>query len=261
MGEVWIVFVFFGILFTFIFLASKDSGESKEAKVAKDLSIDKKFGSKTAFNEFVSAYWELFLTESQQTTPSASKHPKAALFRHAWKRATVLEQIYKNSNNLEKQLLYHELKEKSAREYDSVAPTGPYGKIRLKCSNSQFCDLLKIENKRLTPTKKKTQETKILACIYIGIDKDNRVYIGQTVNEPEFRWTQHRKDKTGPFKDGQPYIRWEVVKGSVCVTKLDYWESYYIGLFNAYKCGYNGNRGNNSEAYDKGCLDRLRNMS
>ena len=43
----------------------------------------------------------------------------------------------------------------------------------------------------------------------------------------------------------------------VPLSKLDEMESYCIGLYDALESGYNENRGNDSEAYERGCAERL----
>ena len=117
--------------------------------------------------------------------------------------------------------------------------------------------LLEIEMQRLFPTREK-QRARPLACIYIGTCDKGRVYVGQTVGLPESRWLQHRFGGTGPFKKGEPYVRWEVIKGGIDPTKLDEWESYFIGFFDANKNGYNETQGNNWKAYQRGQADRLK---
>ena len=83
------------------------------------------------------------------------------------------------------------------------------------------------------------------------------MYVGQTQDAPERRWLQHRADGTGPFKNGDQYVTWEVVEGEVPTAKLDERESYCIGLFDAFENGYNENRGNDFAAYERGCSARL----
>jgi len=63
---------------------------------------------------------------------------------------------------------------------------------------------------------------------------------------------QHRRSRTGAFKDGAINVNWEVIRERVIFDELDYWESYYIGYYNSLDFGFNDNRGNDLNAYDKG---------
>jgi hypothetical protein len=80
--------------------------------------------------------------------------------------------------------------------------------------------------------------------------------VGQTVGPPEYRWVRHRLGSTGPFKKGKQYVEWKVVEGPIDPGKLDERESYYIGLYNADKEGYNDTRGNDWQAYERGQAER-----
>jgi len=78
--------------------------------------------------------------------------------------------------------------------------------------------LMEIEMQRLSPNEEKQRP---LACIYIGTCEQGRVYVGQTVGAPEYRWVQHRFGNTGTFKKGEPYVQWKVLEGVVDPAKLD----------------------------------------
>jgi hypothetical protein len=114
--------------------------------------------------------------------------------------------------------------------------------------NPNFPDgLLEFEKQRLFPSEEK-QRIRPLACIYIGTCDQGRIYVGQTVGAPESRWVQHRFGATGPFKKGVQYVEWKVIEGGIDPAKLDERESYYIGLYDANKTGYNDTQGNDWKA-------------
>ena len=86
-----------------------------------------------------------FVEETRPHTPTPSKHPRAALFRQVWKRATVLENIAVSEGNQDSVSLYKEFQEIAAGQYYSVAPETRYGKARLSLSSSAGSDLMKTE--------------------------------------------------------------------------------------------------------------------
>lgn len=89
----------------------------------------------------------------------------------------------------------------------------------------------------------------------MGRTKDGKMYVGKTAKEPERRWVVHRKMGTGPFKDGNDYAEWSIIRGNVPLKELDHWEAYYIGYYNTYEGGYNENPGNDKIAYTQGRND------
>jgi predicted GIY-YIG superfamily endonuclease len=198
--------------------------------------------------------FEDFLSETEPFV-SESAHPKAALYRHAWKRAAVLGTIYQNDPV--RVAHYQQLEKLAGEQYFKVAPETVYGKAPLRMSGKTGTRLLEMEMQRLFPRREK-QVARPLACIYIGTCNQGRVYVGQTVDMPESRWLQHRHNRTGPFKKGEPYVRWEVIEGGINPTKLNERESYYIGLYNAHKNGYNETQGNDWRAYQRGVEDRIK---
>ena len=207
--------------------------------------------------------FESFLQETEPLVPQASKHPKAALYRHAWKRACVLEILYQHNSSAspDYQKLasrYGEFRAIASEKYYRVAPEGPYGKRRLEMGEKAATRLLEFEAQRLAPTEVRQTRFRPLACIYIGRCEQGRVYVGQTVGPPESRWVQHRTGSTGPFKDGERYVEWKVVEGPIDPAKLDERESYYIGLHNADVEGYNDTKGNDWQAYERGRAERKR---
>ena len=206
----------------------------------------------------VEGLFESFLNETRPFVRRAPKHPLATLYRHAWKRAAVLEILYQRTSDEAHASLYRAFRELAGERYSGVAPVGPYGPVRLRMEPKAAIRLLQKEAARMLPTQ---VQQRPLACIYIGRDEEGRVYVGQTVEAPEHRWIQHRAGGTGPFKKGAQYIEWRVIEGPVQPTKLDELESYNIGLYEAYERGHNDSRGNDWRAYDRGCADRRRTKS
>ena len=220
----------------------QNNREAKKAEKAKTYSL---------FDNFVS--------ETAPLVPRASKHPKAALYRHCWKRAVVLHQIFSSIEGMEEQAeLYEQFQELAARKYSPIAPQGAYGPIRLELSGNAYEKLRAQEIKRLTPAQQNSaHRDQALACIYLGIDTKHRnPYIGQTLYSPEIRWKQHRIERTGPFKSGAEYATWKVLKENVPQSMLDEFEAYYIGFYNSYEKGHNETKGNNWQAYERGLNDR-----
>lgn len=93
--------------------------------------------------------FEQFLLETKPLTPRASKHPEAALLRHAWKRAVIRSFLFKDIPNSEKGYQYNKFAEIAAKRYSQVAPDGPYGKVRLKMTPEAASKLLEKEKTSL----------------------------------------------------------------------------------------------------------------
>lgn len=110
------------------------------------------------------------------------------------------------------------------------------------------CDIFK------PSTQKNFEDTSdSLCCVYLGTDTDSGMsYVGQTSRFSEARYLQHRKHKSGPFKNGAKNVNWSILKQNIPETDLNYWESYYIGLYNSFSKGFNANRGNDLKGYNKG---------
>ena len=192
-----------------------------------------------------------FVGESRRTCPKHKGYPEATLFRHVWRRAVVL-QVHLAETEEEKDVL-EKIQEIAAKNYYSCAPTNSYGKVKLQITPNQILEYIKREQSK--PGAQKRWDTKKFACIYMGITKDGKMYIGKTVKEPETRWVQHRKMGTGPYKNGVDYAEWKIVRGNLSPRKLDYWESYFIGYYNTYQEGYNESPGNDTDAYEQGKND------
>ncbi len=203
--------------------------------------------------------FEDFLRETAPLVPQDSKHPKAALYRHAWKRAAILGIIYQQRLDDLLAARFKEFETRAATRYFKVAPDGLYGKAPLRMSEKTGTHILEFEKQRLFPTEGRPARARPLACIYIGTCEQGHVYVGQTVGAPESRWVQHRFGGTGPFKKGALYVKWKVIEGEVDPSILDERESYYIGLYDANKNGYNDTIGNNWQAYERGQAERNKN--
>ena len=212
--------------------------------------------NKAKYDKLAERRWPTFLAECTVTVPHSSKHKKAALFRHAWKRAHVLKDIYESSEELEDMLVHEYFIKFAENSYSQVAPQNMYGNVRLEMSFKQQAKLYEVEYKRLFPAPE-SPKPKEFSCVYRGVDTaTKRTYIGQTTNEAEERWLQHRKSKTGAFKDGAINVNWEVLREQVPFNQLDYWESYYIGFYNSVENGFNDNKGNDLKAYQEGLRNR-----
>ena len=242
------------IFFSFIFYISfctKEAKEEKRVYKERQEAVENIFGSKKEYSEAVSRSFYEFLDECKETVPYAPKNPEAALYRYAWRRGIMLERIYEEKGLQKEALLVRGHRAIAGNFYDKVAPENAYGKVRLKFTPKQQESFYKKELARLEPGDC-TSEVKNLACIYIGRDRNDKTYVGQTINAPELRWAQHREKSTGPYKGDADYVRWDILKGKVPVEKLDYWESFYIGLYDAYRTGYNSTAGNDLQAYQEG---------
>lgn len=200
--------------------------------------------------------FEGFLKETHPfVPPRATKHKEAALYRHAWKRACVLEILAQRMNDPPRIDLYREFQQIAVERYYSVAPDGPYGTVQLRMEAKASARLLKAEIERLLPARKLQANPPELACVYIGKCEKGLVYVGQTTQPPEFRWVQHRSERTGPFKQGANYVTWEVLVGPVPASQLNEQESYFIGLYDAFENGHNDTRGNDWQAYERGRME------
>lgn len=198
-----------------------------------------------------------FMGESRPTCPKDKGYPKATLFRHIWRRAVVMQSHFADTDE-EKEVL-GKIQEIAARNYYDHAPKNIYGKVLLQITPNQILEYIRREQSKSKDRQDKS--SKELPCIYMGIAKDGRIYIGQTLKTPENRWIQHRQMGTGPYKNSSDYVDWKVLRGNIPKRKLDYWESYYIGFYNSYEIGYNDNPGNDSNAYILGKKDSKNKIS
>jgi hypothetical protein len=101
--------------------------------------------------------FESFLRDTEPFVTQGSKYRDAALYRHAWRRAAILEYLYDKFSdndpddqaNVEKYRMFKKLAE---GKYDRVAPTNAYGKVRLGIGEKAVKRLLDFEIGRLLPT-------------------------------------------------------------------------------------------------------------
>ena len=202
-----------------------------------------------------------FVRETRPLAPKAKKHQEAAVYRHVWKRAAVLEIMAQRQQDVERAALYREFQELASGQYYPIAPSNAYGTVQLQLESRAGGRLLELEERRLLPPPPRGQKRRkpgaSKPCIYVGRTSDGMVYVGQTQEAPELRGYQHRREGTGPFKSGDPEVDWSVLEPNLPLSMLDEMESYYIGLLDAFESGYNENRGNDSEAYDRGCAERV----
>jgi len=254
-----VIIFLIGLLVWIIYGVSKamsDGAKERAIKRETEFGYAEREDNKAKYDKLAESRWPAFLAECTASVPHSSKHKKAALFRHAWKRAHVLKEIYESSEDLEDMLVHEHFIKFAENSYSHVAPQNMYGKVGLEMSFKQQAKLYEVEYKRLYPDPE-SPKPKEFSCIYRGVDTaTKRTYIGQTTNEAEERWLQHRKSKTGAFKDGAINVNWEVLREQVPFDQLDYWESYYIGYYNSVENGFNDNRGNDLKAYQEGLRNR-----
>lgn len=215
----------------------------------------KRRSAKKAEKKLLNHLFDRFAKETLPLVPKAPKNPEAALYRHCWKRAIVLHEIFAElGNSPEKVYLYKQFQEIASDCYSPIAPENAYGHVRLELSSKAHYKMRIQELNRVQPAQQtKNSRNHALACIYLG--KDNiqyKPYIGQTSGNPETRWKEHRSTGSGPFKAGATYATWKVLEENVPESKLDELEAYYIGLYNAYDAGHNDKCGNDWRAYERG---------
>lgn len=237
----WIGFAWLALI-VFTILREMVKGETYEAKDVDVLRRD----------------FEAFLSETRPLVRDVPKHREAALYRYTWKRATVLEKMAEQVSPPRSADRYRDFRKLARESYDRVAPRNAYGKVRLKLSPEEFRSLSQAELNRSVLSSRPARANTPYACIYLGIDSEHsRPYVGQTMDEPERRWKQHRVEATGPFKSGAAYAQWSILAQHVPLSDLNELEAYYIGLHNAFVEGHNSTQGNHREAYERGLRERL----
>lgn len=97
----------------------------------------------------VEELFDKFLLETEPLTPKASKHPEAALYRHAWKRAVALSFIFEKASDSDKSKLYKDFAQIAAKRYSRVAPQNLYGTVYLRMTPDTMMKLLKKEKRIL----------------------------------------------------------------------------------------------------------------
>lgn len=85
-------------------------------------------------------------------------------------------------------------------------------------------------------------------CIYMHKNKkDGKIYIGQTIQKPEIRWSNGKGYMGSPLlwdaivKDGWSNFEHTIIEENISKDKLDEREQYYISLYksNKFQFGYN----------------------
>ena len=91
-----------------------------------------------------------FVADSEPDAPTASKHPEAAKYRFAWKRAVALQEIYAERSDAARVEFYTRVRKRLAEAYFAVAPDGPYGKRKLEIQPDAFLKLKTSELARMS---------------------------------------------------------------------------------------------------------------
>jgi hypothetical protein len=81
--------------------------------------------------------FDAFLLETEPFI-SESPYPKAALYRHAWKRAAVLGIIYQRLSDPARVAHFRELERLAGERYFQVAPETLYGKAPLRMGDKDW---------------------------------------------------------------------------------------------------------------------------
>lgn len=109
----------------------------------------RKRAERAEVRKHVEALFEKFLLETKPLTPKASKHPEAALYRHAWKRAIAISYLFEKTSNSEKGELYKNFAQIAAKKYSRVAPLSLYGTASLRMTPEAMMKLLEKEQRML----------------------------------------------------------------------------------------------------------------
>ena len=86
---------------------------------------------------------------------------------------------------------------------------------------------------------------KKIGYIYAAHTKlDGKWYVGQTIGDPEKRFWEHRKNKTGPYRTGAEEVTWHILESDISGNDLNNREAFWIKEKNAYEIGHNRTKGN-----------------
>jgi len=112
-------------------------------------NLKRKQAERTEARKRIEELFEKFLLETKPLTPKASKHPEAALYRHAWKRAVALSYLFEKTSNSERSELYKNFAQIAAKRYSRVAPQNLYGTVSLRMTPENMMKLLEKEQRML----------------------------------------------------------------------------------------------------------------
>jgi hypothetical protein len=91
--------------------------------------------------------------------------------------------------------------------------------------------------------RQKKQLINYLSDSSIRIKKIGYIY-GQTIGDPEKRFLEHRKNKTGPYRTGLEEVTWHILESDISGNDLNNREAFWIKEKNAYLSGHNRTKGN-----------------
>jgi len=112
-------------------------------------NLKRKQAERAEARKRIEELFEKFLLETKPLTPKASKHPEAALYRHAWKRAVALSYLFEKTSNSERSELYKNFAQITAKRYSRVAPQNIYGTVSLRMTPENMMKLLEKEQRML----------------------------------------------------------------------------------------------------------------
>ncbi len=177
------------------------------------------------------------------------------LYRYVFRRCRVITYLLENKLPVGTCISIEDIKEieqYAVKHYFKNCAETLYGPVKLKLTMPMVNKLERQESQTLAELLQgKKLPASIQGYVYIGICTSGKSYIGQTIRSPEKRYLEHREFGTGPYKFRDDSVEWKVIHKCV-PSELDYWESYYIGIHNAYENGFNDNRGKNTDSYELG---------
>ncbi len=231
----------------------RSSEEIESERQSKDLRHQRWLAAIGPLLEDLSRPW----MERQGKVGDPTQHPINLVFsdhdfaRLVWRRCYVLSDLYEegcypaSAPPIEDVV---DLMGFAKEQFHRLAPDSLSGRQKLT-----FSDLQKKKERQLI--ERSTNDLRV-CYIYLGKGKDDRPYIGQTSQSPEERYLQHRKSRTGPYKTGNELIEWSVIK--TCDShNADYWESFYIGVYQSHLTGFNDTIGQSKKGFIDGERSRV----
>lgn len=91
-----------------------------------------------------------FIADTRPSVPVAAKYPEAALYRHAWKRAVALQEIYQERSDASRAAYYERVRRRLVNAYQAVAPSNAYGPVRLRIEPEAFAKQKQAELERMS---------------------------------------------------------------------------------------------------------------